>query len=556
MTQIATRWVDQNIDVISKRMKTSSRQGLRVNFSNNIIDSIKTDGMSESDNNFVEEPKPIVEFCRIDSSGPKTDPSLEIKVHLSKIPSENIVVDFNVTGSSDLEEFSYGEGILNIDAGLKSATITIDDIPQDRFGFIQGDRKIIVTLLESSNSLLGNNLVYTHTLTDDQKLWTDPNVNYFCISDFNSPRSSGYAVVTDSSSDVEVTDSQFNESEIGFTDINSKVQISNTNDDQDQDDNTQNLEELKSTIKEWASDPVKVTADGELNEVIGDWSVWIDGEFGEFTLGKTKPSPRILDERSFHIGIDKLLSDDGDLFGFVLGLGESKPMDRNFDSHVESKNYSLSTYGKFDGKRDDLQYIFGISKLEFNSDRLDREELLKGEREANQLYGSVALIGSTTNESSNWQVSPYLRIDGSYTEFDKYFEIGGEAALTFDELTLSNAKASIGTDISYLFKRSKYNVMPYMKLEYGLDYSKTSSQNMYYTVEGPNKNYILELEDGMKAHNWEVDIGLMLEISRYLNTNIGCRWEGRSNYLSDFSGIDKNDISTSEVCFFELIGNF
>jgi len=301
---------------------------------------------------------------------------------------------------------------------------------------------------------------------------------------------------------------------------------------------------------------VKVSADGELKEVIGDWSVWIDGEFGEFTLGKTKPSPRILDERSFHLGIDKLLSDDGDLFGFVLGLGESKPMDRNFDSHVESKNYSLSTYGKFDGKRDDLQYIFGISKLEFNSDRLDREELLKGEREANQLYGSVALIGSTTNESSNWQVSPYLRIDGSYTEFDKYFEIGGEAALTFDELTLSNAKASIGTDISYLFKRSKYNVMPYMKLEYGLDYSKTSSQNMYYTVEGPNRNYILELDDGMKAHNWEVDIGLMLEIFTTMNTNIGCRRQGRSNYFSDYSSITENDISSSEVCFIELMWNF
>ena len=93
--------------------------------------------------------------------------------------------------------------------------------------------------------------------------------------------------------------------------------------------------------------------------------------------------------------------------------------------------------------------------------------------------------------------------------------------------------------------------MPYISLEYGLDYSKTSSQNMYYNLEGPNTNYKLKLDDGMKAHNWEVDIGLMLEISRYLNTNIGCRLEGRSNYLSDFSGIDKNDISTSEVCFFD-----
>ena len=555
MTQIATRWVDQNINVISKRMKSSSRQGLKVNFNNNIIDSIKTIGVSEVESNSEEEP--IVEFCTIDSSGPKTAPSLMIKVHLSDIATENIAVDFNVSGSSGIEEFSYGEGVLNIDAGLQSAILTIDDIPEDRYSFIQGDRKIIVTLLESSNSILGENLVYTHTLTDDQKSWTDPNVNYFCISDFDSIRSSAPKIVKDSSNvDTEESNTDINNSDIGFADINSNINTPNIDNDQDQTDNTQNLDELKSTIKAWASDPVKVTADGELKDVIGDWTVWIDGEFGEFTLGKTKPSPRILDERSFHLGIDKFLSDDGDLFGFALGLGETKPMERNFDSHVESRNYSFSTYGKFDDEGDALQYILGISKLEFNSDRLDKEELLKGEREANQLYGSLAFIRSLSNESSNWQISPYLRFDGSYTEFDTYSEIGGETALTFDELTLSNAKASIGTDISYLFSGSKYNVMPYMTLEYGLDYSKTSSQSMYYTVEGASRTYILELDDGMKAHNWEADVGLILEVFNNMNTNIGCRWQGRSSYLSDSSSVTNNDLSSSEVCYLELMWNF
>ena len=237
-------------------------------------------------------------------------------------------------------------------------------------------------------------------------------------------------------------------------------------------------------------------------------------------------------------------------------MGESKPRDKNYDSHVESRNYSLSTYGKFDDRSNAMQYIFGINKLEFNTDRLDGEELLKGEREANQVYGSLALIRSLSKESSNWQISPYLRIDGSYTEFDNYSEIGGETALTFDELTLSNAKASIGTDISYLFARSKSNIIPYLSLEYGLDYSKTSSQNMYYTVEGASRNYILELDDGMKAHNWEVDIGLMLEIYNSMNTNIGCRWEGRSSYLSDSSSVSNNDLLSSEVCLHELLWNF
>ena len=92
--------------------------------------------------------------------------------------------------------------------------------------------------------------------------------------------------------------------------------------------------------------------------------------------------------------------------------------------------------------------------------------------------------------------------------------------MTFDELTLSNVKASIGTDISYLFVGSQYNVMPYMTLEYGLDYSETSSQNMYYTVEGPNINYILQLDNGVKAHNWEVDLGVILEISPDMTTRV------------------------------------
>ena len=65
--------------------------------------------------------------------------------------------------------------------------------------------------------------------------------------------------------------------------------------------------------------------------------------------------------------------------------------------------------------------------------------------------------------------------------------------------------------------------MPYINLEYGLDYSKTSSQNMYYPIDGASRNYILELDDGMKAHNWEVEVGLIREIVRNMTANGGCR---------------------------------
>ena len=402
-----------------------------------------------------------------------------------------------------------------------------------------------MTLLESSNSLLGSNLVYTHTLTDNLEAWTDPNASNFCVTNFDDPSYSAPIIASQ----------RYNQN-TSFDDTNSDVQNSNVYSDQETAEGFQNTEQFKSAVKEFVSDPVKVTAGGELKEVIGDWSVWIDGDFGELTLGKTKPNPRVLDEKSFHIGIDKLFSDDGDMFGFALGLGETKPKNRSHNSHVESKNYSLSTYGKFDNRNRSLQFIFGVSKLEFSSDRVDRKELLKGDRDASQLFGSLAFVRSLSSKNTNWLVSPYLRIDGSHTEFDKYSETGGEAALTFDELTLSNAKASIGTDISYLFAESKYNAMPYLTLEYGFDYSKTSSQNMYYNLEGPSVNYLLELDDGLKTHNWEVDLGLMLQISPNISTNIGCRWQGRSTYQSDFSNISDDDLLSSEVCSLELLWNF
>ena len=94
-----------------------------------------------------------MEFCTIDSSGPKNLTIPKDKSAFIKNFFDNIVVDFNVSGSSGEEKFHMGR-ILNIDAGLQSAIITIEDIPQDRYGFIQGDRKLIITLLESSNSLL------------------------------------------------------------------------------------------------------------------------------------------------------------------------------------------------------------------------------------------------------------------------------------------------------------------------------------------------------------------------------------------------------------------
>ena len=80
-----------------------------------------------------------------------------------------------------------------------------------------------MTLSEASNALLGENTVYTHTLTDDQKAWTDPNANYFCISDFDDPRPKTPIVACYFEFRFEIIDPQFNDSDIAFVDTNSEI---------------------------------------------------------------------------------------------------------------------------------------------------------------------------------------------------------------------------------------------------------------------------------------------------------------------------------------------
>ena len=67
------------------------------------------------------------------------------------------------------------------------------------------------------------------------KAWTDPNANYFCISDFDNPRtSSPLTAKTSSNSDAEVINPQTTNSEASFEDINFELQTANMNDDQEQ----------------------------------------------------------------------------------------------------------------------------------------------------------------------------------------------------------------------------------------------------------------------------------------------------------------------------------
>jgi len=209
----------------------------------------------------------------------------------------------------------------------------------------------------------------------------------------------------------------------------------------------------------------------------------------------------------------------------------------------------------------DLEFILGLGKLQFETARTDGADILRGERDANQIFASVALRGSNIDskpdkdgivETNNWTISPYAKLDASYTKFNKFNEVGGETALTMDELRMLNVKGSVGADINYLFKVQDSFIIPFSKFEYGLDVSDTSTQNMYYTGEGQNTNYKLRLDD-RTGHNWKIGLGAELKTEDNISAILGYRWEGKSSALS---GITKNNISSTQTFYFQLNYDF
>ena len=80
--------------------------------------------------------------------------------------------------------------ILNIDLDLNLASLTLMIFHKTDLVLYKEIGKLFITLTESTNSILGNNLVYTHTLTDDQKHGLIQTLIISVLTNFDNTRSS------------------------------------------------------------------------------------------------------------------------------------------------------------------------------------------------------------------------------------------------------------------------------------------------------------------------------------------------------------------------------
>ena len=110
---------------------------------------------------------PVVDFNTTSSSNAESVSSKAITVDLSASSTQNVTVDYAVTGTATGSgtDYTLANGTLTISAGATSGTITIAGIVDD--GLDEPNETVIVTLSSPSNATLGSDDAHTYTISDN-----------------------------------------------------------------------------------------------------------------------------------------------------------------------------------------------------------------------------------------------------------------------------------------------------------------------------------------------------------------------------------------------------
>ena len=257
--------------------------------------------------------------------------------------------------------------------------------------------------------------------------------------------------------------------------------------------------------------------------VLGNWSVWTEGKI---IIGKTDASTtsskKEIGAQAISLGFDKPIGTN-ELMGFALSIGKDDADIGTGSTNVNSNNFSLSTYNVLrPSSNTQLESIFGLGRLGFNTVRTDGSDTLTGTRKATQLFFSSALKPIDSINFGNWQVSPFGKVSLANTNLKSFSESGANTALTFNKQDIRDTSVGIGIDINNKIISDDRTIEPYAKIELNKSSSKTSasmnynSESLIYTSSLNNKHTNLKLKFGLDfkiKSGWDVSVSYKNEQS-------------------------------------------
>jgi surface protein len=258
----------------------------------------------------------------------------------------------------------------------------------------------------------------------------------------------------------------------------------------------------------------KLLAKNDKSIIPDNWSSWSEGSLSVSKTGdRAGSSSSETDAQALAFGFDTKLNDN-DLLGFAIQYGQSDTDIGSSGSSTESENINVSVYRTRPLNDDNfIEGMFGVGLIESDLVRVSGANTLTGSRNGTQIFGSINY--GKALDKGDFNLTPIARVDLGYTELDAYSESGTDA-LSYAKQTIESGLASIGLEFSDIVKFNDNKLKPFGSIEYGMDFSNSSTAKMNYVsdistifnyTQGANSNHLITTVIGfeyMTINNLEI----------------------------------------------------
>ncbi|BFI95153.1 MAG: hypothetical protein RSP_06630 [Rhodanobacter sp.] len=210
--------------------------------------------------------------------------------------------------------------------------------------------------------------------------------------------------------------------------------------------------------------------------------VWIDGTaaFGSYDAYR-QAAGFDADSMAINLGVDQRIG-ERNLFGISFGYNHDRSTISSDGTRSIAQGYSAALYGSFAPTTSTyIDGVLGGGGLSFDSRRLDADTggYLVGHRTGNQWFG--ALTAGYEYRDAKWWISPYGRVEWSYSSLNGFAESGDVAnALSYGRQDVRTSLAVLGVRMSGMIQSEHAVLIPRARLEVGYDFQGTSNTTLSY----------------------------------------------------------------------------
>ena len=241
-----------------------------------------------------------------------------------------------------------------------------------------------------------------------------------------------------------------------------------------------------------------------------DWFEWSEGRISLGKKDANGASSRDIHSYGFSIGADRIKKEDRDsMYGYVFQYTNDNVDIGSNGTNLNTDSYSFALY---DTKLRDDQFftdsVIGLSLLHIDHQRVINGNTLRGDREGQQIYGSINFGKRLVDEELNY--NPGIKLDLGYTKLKAFREkttIGNALtdSLIYKEQNIKTALATIGLLFDTANQQEEKTTNHHGRLEYVGDFSPSSNAEFYY-LNNQSTNYEYKANNKSK-HNYRIGYG-------------------------------------------------